>query len=116
MHAVKETMKLASGFNIADIYPSIKFIHLISGVKPKLERLHTEVDKMLEEIINDHRIGSNTNVSDEPEGHKDLVDVLLKYHEDENLDFLPTVGNAKAVLLVNDLYLVLLFCEPDSYM
>ncbi|KAL3503600.1 hypothetical protein ACH5RR_038049 [Cinchona calisaya] len=104
IYVLKESIKLAAGFNIADIYPSIKFLHLISGVKPKLERLRMKADRILDSIINEHRIGSNTSI-DEPEAHKDLVDVLLKYQNDGSLDFSLTDDNIKAVIMVSDLYI-----------
>lgn len=80
IYNVQESLKFAAGFNIADIYPSVKFLHLISGVKPKLEMLHKKVDNILEDIINAHRrTGSSTTNNREPESYKDLVDILLKY-------------------------------------
>ncbi|KAI5674712.1 hypothetical protein M9H77_15076 [Catharanthus roseus] len=95
---VGEVIKLASGFNIADIYPSIKFFHLISGVKPKLERLQLQSDRILQGIVNEHKVAYITK-KDEPEASKDLVDVLLKYLDCENGEFHLTENNIKAVLL-----------------
>ncbi|KAL3534263.1 hypothetical protein ACH5RR_002724 [Cinchona calisaya] len=114
VRTIKEAINLAAGFNIADAYPSIKFLHLISGVKPKLDRLHKQLDSILEDIINEHRVNGlfNSRRMAETEHHqarKDLVDVLLEYHEDENHEFSMTVDNIKAVLLVSDLYMIIVY-------
>ncbi|CAI9087716.1 OLC1v1021861C1 [Oldenlandia corymbosa var. corymbosa] len=96
---VGEGIKIAAAFNIADIFPSIKLFHLISGVKTKLERFREKVDSIFDTIIDEHRVNQAPK-TDEPEATSDLVDVLLKYHqEDEKLEFSLTSDNLKAVLL-----------------
>ena len=51
----RESAALAGGFDIADLFPSKKFLHVVSGLKFKLEKIHGKVDKILDNIINDHR-------------------------------------------------------------
>ncbi|CAI9088253.1 OLC1v1022534C1 [Oldenlandia corymbosa var. corymbosa] len=99
---VHEFLQLASGFSFDDIYPSMKLLHVFSGVKSKLNSLHKKADRILNNIIKDHKSGfaANTGNNNHPDqAHRDLVDVLLKYHDDENLDFSLTNDNIKAVLL-----------------
>ncbi|KAI5674713.1 hypothetical protein M9H77_15077 [Catharanthus roseus] len=98
VHVAVEAIKLGAGFSIPDIYPSIKFFHFFSGVKPKLERLLLQSDRILQNIVNEHKANYITK-KDEPEACKDLVDVLLKYLESENGEFHLTEENIKAVLL-----------------
>jgi hypothetical protein len=45
---VKDVIEFASGFNIADFFPSIKLLHVISGVRPKLEKMHKDADRIME--------------------------------------------------------------------
>ncbi|KAL7186709.1 hypothetical protein ACSBR2_028438 [Camellia fascicularis] len=40
---MEETVKAAAGFNIADFYPSAEWLHLISGIKSKIEKLQKGV-------------------------------------------------------------------------
>ncbi|KAL6313860.1 hypothetical protein AAG906_010279 [Vitis piasezkii] len=95
-----ETIKLAGGFNVGDIFPSFKSLHLISGMRPKLEKLHQEADKILENIIHEHKARGGTTKIDKDEPDEDLVDVLLKFHEDHgDHAFSLTTDNIKAVLL-----------------
>ncbi|CAI9099063.1 OLC1v1035824C1 [Oldenlandia corymbosa var. corymbosa] len=97
----KEGLRVAGIFNIADIYPSIKCLHWIGGVKSKLLSLHHESDSILETIISEHRKKQQGENIDDPEAREDLVDVLLKYHDNPKLEFFLTSDNIKAVLLVS---------------
>ncbi|XP_063947372.1 premnaspirodiene oxygenase isoform X2 [Daucus carota subsp. sativus] len=90
---LRETVELSSGFGVADIYPSLKFLHLISGVQGKLEKLHVKIDRILENIISDHR--------DRKSGveHQDLIDVLLSIQKQGYLQPALPDKNIKAVIL-----------------
>ncbi|OVA20162.1 Cytochrome P450 [Macleaya cordata] len=97
--SIQEATKMASGFSIGDLFPSLKFLHVISGMKPKLEMIHQKVDKILDNIIKEHRNNStaiNTNMG---ELEEDLVDVLLRVKESGELEFPITHNNLKAVIL-----------------
>ncbi|KAJ7963659.1 Cytochrome P450 [Quillaja saponaria] len=48
---LEAALQLAAGFSIADLYPSIKMLRLITGVKHKLEKIHKKFDRILENII-----------------------------------------------------------------
>ncbi|WMV43132.1 hypothetical protein MTR67_036517 [Solanum verrucosum] len=88
-----ELLKVGTGFNIADFYPSIKWLQHITGLRSKLEKLHHEVDRLLDEIIDDHIVVNNNTTS----MHEDLVDVLLRVQNDGNYEI--TRKNIKAVIL-----------------
>ncbi|KAL2906621.1 Cytochrome P450 71D10 [Bienertia sinuspersici] len=89
--------ELVSGFSIGDLYPSMEFISVISGMKSKLQKLGNGVDKVMDPIIEEHM--SNMREGKE-EG--DLVDVLLKFHKDrihDSKEFSLTTDNIKAIEL-----------------
>nr|UXG91342.1 3(S)-hydroxy-(+)-manool synthase [Callicarpa americana] len=96
--AIKEVMKLGSGFTIADLYPSIRLLPLISGIKFKIERIFRQTDRILDSIINEHRVTKATKTDDAMERSEDLADVLLKYQEDE-AEVRLTTDNIKAVVM-----------------
>jgi cytochrome P450 len=96
---VKEVIEFAAGFNIADFFPSIKLLHQISGVRPKLEKMHKEADRIMEKIISEHKAKATTKAG-EAVTEEDLVDVLLKFHEHGDSEFSLTNNNIKAVILV----------------
>nr|XP_016436344.1 PREDICTED: premnaspirodiene oxygenase-like [Nicotiana tabacum] len=52
---VKDVTLLAGGFDLANLFPSRKWLHEISGLKSRMLKLHTKIDVILENIINEHR-------------------------------------------------------------
>lgn len=79
------------------MFPSVKLLEVISGMKPKIEKLHSESDRMLEDIIQGHKKAKEGREAEEEE---DLVDVLLKVQKQGDLEFPLTTDNIKAVILV----------------
>ncbi|XP_050216851.1 desmethyl-deoxy-podophyllotoxin synthase-like [Mercurialis annua] len=93
---VDEILEAASGFGVADLFPSFKILHHISGTMSKLRRIQGEADRILESIIADHRASKRATVAGDDQ--EDLVDVLLRLQEHGNLEFPLTTDNIKAVL------------------
>ena len=110
---VKESNELA-GVCIADVFPSVKLLHLISGVKTKLERTHQEGDRIMGNIINEHREQKATGKKDEDARAEDLVDVLLKFHQEHSGDneFSLTISNIKSIITVS-IYIYIHFLHTD---
>ncbi|KEH29697.1 putative premnaspirodiene oxygenase [Medicago truncatula] len=77
--AIEEIVSLLGGFCIVDLYPSIKILKRVSQVKTKMEKLHREIDMILQDIIDDHRNGQNKARKDE-----DLVDALIKIQQESD--------------------------------
>ncbi|XP_002534439.3 premnaspirodiene oxygenase [Ricinus communis] len=96
---VQKLIQAASGFNLADTYPSIRFLHVISGIKSKIESLHKGIDVILEDIMNEHKTKKATAKTEETEEVEDLVDVLLKLQDNGDLQFSLTDNNIKAVIM-----------------
>ncbi|XP_050370342.1 cytochrome P450 71D11-like [Argentina anserina] len=96
---VKEGIQLAGGFDLADVFPSYSLLHMLTGMRPKLERMHKKTDRILEYIIKEHT-DKATSKGGEKEAQEHLVEVLLKFHEDNGgLEFTLTTDNIKAVIL-----------------
>ncbi|KAK9907223.1 hypothetical protein M0R45_000956 [Rubus argutus] len=53
-YVMKEANKTAAGFNLADVFPAVTFLHMISGIRSKLERLQKQADRILENVITEH--------------------------------------------------------------
>ncbi|KAI5683738.1 hypothetical protein M9H77_04966 [Catharanthus roseus] len=97
---VDEISKLAAGFSIADLYPSIKLLRVISGMERKLKRVQREVDEILQNILNEHRDQEMMMKGESGEANKedDLVDVLLNIQKSEDFEVPLSDNNLKAVL------------------
>jgi CTP-dependent riboflavin kinase len=107
LSAVLEVFMVAGGFEIADVFPSVKLLHLISGMRRKLERLHQAADRVLENIINEHKEAKATTKSGEAAATaEDLVDVLFTCQEHGGSEFSLTNDSIKAVILV----IIFTFC------
>ncbi|KAM7250557.1 hypothetical protein ACFE04_022440 [Oxalis oulophora] len=85
-------LEVISGFHLAEFFPSIKLLQSISGMSSELKKLHQEIDKLLQKIINEHM----AKKGDEKE---DIVDVLLSLKEHGNLEHPLTMDQIKAVIL-----------------
>ncbi|KAF3619546.1 5-epiaristolochene 1,3-dihydroxylase [Capsicum annuum] len=88
---VKKVSKLMEGFDLADIFPSLKFLHVLSGMKGKIMKVHHELDAILENIINEHK--SNGEL-----GGEGLVAALLRLMKEGGLQFQITNDNIKAII------------------
>ncbi|XP_027064413.1 premnaspirodiene oxygenase-like [Coffea arabica] len=93
---INEAILAGGGFDIADLFPSLKFLHSLSGLKPKLLKLHHEIGQLLENIINEHKEKQTSNLVDSQSAEEDLVDVLLRLKE--RGDFNISTDSIKAVI------------------
>ncbi|XP_050282566.1 premnaspirodiene oxygenase-like isoform X3 [Quercus robur] len=101
---IQETFTLSGGFDLPDLFPSLKFLGFLTGMKSALEKIQQNLDKILDDIVNEHkmkRIATSTNKHEpgpgDEDGDDDLVDVLLKLQEMGELEFSITSNHIKAV-------------------
>ncbi|XP_019460468.1 PREDICTED: cytochrome P450 71D10-like [Lupinus angustifolius] len=88
--AIEEGIFLAGELWVSEFYPSLTVLQKLSKTKAKLEKLHIEADKILQEILDDHK----NKKSSESE---DLIDVLLKFQNDKDSQPPLTDDNIKAI-------------------
>ncbi|XP_027341752.1 cytochrome P450 71D9-like [Abrus precatorius] len=94
-----DVSKVVAGFSIADLFPSIGVLKVLTRIKSKAEKLHQEVDRILEKILRCHmEPSSETKGTKEKEG-EDLVDVLLKLQKQNNLEHPLSNSVIKAIML-----------------
>jgi hypothetical protein len=98
--AVKELVKVAAGFDLADLFPSITWLQYFTGLRRNLERVHLQIDQIMENIISEHKEAKSNASYDQAESDKDLVDVLIRYEDGNNQEFFLTKDNIKAIILV----------------
>ncbi|XP_024967928.1 cytochrome P450 71D10-like [Cynara cardunculus var. scolymus] len=92
---IDEAIGLSGGFSLTDLYPSSKVIAFLSGLRPKLEKIHQKFDKMLDNIIEEHKAREVGN----GDANHLLFDALLKVQEHGNLEVPLTMDNIKAIIL-----------------
>ncbi|AET00664.1 putative premnaspirodiene oxygenase [Medicago truncatula] len=92
--AMEKVLVLLGGFEIADLYPSIKMLQCMSREKTKMEKIHRELDMIMQDIIDDHR-----SIHKEASNDEDLVDVLLKIQQENYYSEHPlTDDNMKSII------------------
>ncbi|KAK4718853.1 hypothetical protein R3W88_017191 [Solanum pinnatisectum] len=103
INLLRDVLDTLGGFDVADLFPSWKLLHKMSGVKSKLLQMHKKVDEALENIVNEHiknrALGCKGN-GDKLIGGEDLVDVLLRIKENDELQFPITSDHIKAIISV----------------
>ncbi|XP_027341142.1 cytochrome P450 71D10-like [Abrus precatorius] len=95
---LKDVSNVAGGFSVADLFPSIEVLQVVTGFRHKLEKLHHEMDKILENIVRSHRDNILKTTASEEAG-EDLVDVLLKLQKHSDLEHPLTDIIIKATIL-----------------
>ncbi|KAK6924764.1 Cytochrome P450 [Dillenia turbinata] len=91
---------LLGGFNIREFFPSMEFIHSLTGMKSRLRDTFRRIDQLFDEIIKEH-----LNRERVKEEHKNFVDVLLDMHKNEEVEIPLTMDNVKSVMLVSVTFL-----------
>ncbi|KAJ6676592.1 FLAVONOID 3'-MONOOXYGENASE-RELATED [Salix viminalis] len=85
---------LLGGFSLGDYFPSMEFVHSLTGMKSKLQRTFRQFDQFFDEVITEHQ-----NSKGGKEEKKDLVDVLLDIQRAGSSEMPLTMDNIKAVIL-----------------
>ncbi|CAN0854390.1 Desmethyl-deoxy-podophyllotoxin synthase [Linum grandiflorum] len=92
-----------SGFRLSDMYPSMKFLPILTGYKTKLEKMRTVSDSIMDKIIYEHqskrRRRRSGNNDEDGEEDDDIMDVFLDFQKNRTLDIPVTTEIIKAVTL-----------------
>ncbi|XP_028799825.1 cytochrome P450 71D9-like [Neltuma alba] len=64
LQIMEQSIKLSSGLSISDLYPSLKFISVITGTRARIMKVHKDGDKVFDDIIRDHREKKRNNDGD----------------------------------------------------
>jgi alpha-guaiene 2-oxidase len=98
---VEQITKLASGFNIADMFPSVKWLRVLSGMDHKLQIVQKQLDEILQNILSEHKEEMMKRETQSREAKEDLVDVLLNIQRSGHFEVPLTDDNLKAVIFVS---------------
>jgi len=104
---ITKLTKLAGGFYIGDFFPSAVWLQHVTGMRQKLERLHQQADRIMENIINEAK--------DYQREAANLLDVLIQYENGSKPDFSLTRNNMKAIIMVWIIIFRLIFQSLSIY-
>ncbi|KAK3156704.1 hypothetical protein QOZ80_2AG0110710 [Eleusine coracana subsp. coracana] len=94
---LEEGIKLVSGFSLGDLFPSSRFVNLVTGTARLAYANHVKNFELMDSAIKQHQERKAANGAVEEE--EDLVDVLLRIQKEGSLDEPLTMGSIKAVIL-----------------
>ncbi|KAL1307335.1 desmethyl-deoxy-podophyllotoxin synthase [Arachis hypogaea] len=90
---IKETLTSSSlAFGVSNLFPSQKWLHVISGVERKVKEMHRTCDRVLDDIIDE----ATSKIDGDGDGT--LLGILLKLKENGACEFQLTNDNIKAIL------------------
>ncbi|KAB2608546.1 cytochrome P450 71D8-like [Pyrus ussuriensis x Pyrus communis] len=81
-------------------FPLLKFPRYVINLKPAIEKVHQKMDKILDEIISNHKVKRNEESAVGDDHQEDIVDVLQRLQESGELQFDLTTTQIKVVTLV----------------
>ena len=85
-----------------NFFPSLRVLHLVCGLKHKVEKVHGEADRILGNIVNDHKESKARAKGRIEDVEEDLVDVLVRLQEDGQFPL--TDNNIKAIIMVSQFH------------
>ncbi|XP_059309840.1 premnaspirodiene oxygenase-like [Lycium ferocissimum] len=101
INLIHRVLILAGGFELADLFPSKKFLSGISGMGSKLIEARNKIDAVLDKVIDVHRENraNGKKFNAECGIDEDLIDVFFRVMETGELPFTLTNDNIKAVII-----------------
>ncbi|XP_068644096.1 premnaspirodiene oxygenase-like [Aristolochia californica] len=95
---LEENIKFLGVFNVADLFPSSRWICVLSRTESKFQKTHRKLDKIVSNIIEAHQEKMRTRKDEGRDQVEYLVDVLLRLQKHGDLQFELTLDNIKGVI------------------
>ncbi|GMN62238.1 hypothetical protein TIFTF001_031310 [Ficus carica] len=96
---VKEALAIAGGFSVCDVFPSQTWLHWISGMGFKLEENYKKTNRILDNIIDEHKADKARRTTCEKDVAESLLDVLSNLQGNNSDGFSLETRNIKAIIL-----------------
>jgi len=90
LRSIAVAMSFSGGFTVGDVFPSLRFIDVVTGLRRSMWRVRHQLDDVFDKII----AGCEAQRGD------DLLSVLLRIRDKGELEFPIGTTNVKAILLV----------------
>ncbi|XP_051151439.1 premnaspirodiene oxygenase-like [Andrographis paniculata] len=95
---IKEAVVMAGGFDMADLFPSVKMLAILNWNRFKLLKMRRKMDSILDSLIDEHKQNQDQAMGNGEFSNEDLVDVLLRLQRSGDFKFPITQDNIKAVI------------------
>lgn len=104
LDTVAMTYKKATGFRIADLFPSSRVMRALSGTVAEAKQYNAKLFDLVDRAIHQHeerKMEAAVADSDTTKQTPDLLDVLLNIHKEDDPASSLTTASIKAVILVS---------------
>ncbi|PAN11753.1 hypothetical protein PAHAL_2G214200 [Panicum hallii] len=89
LSSIAVAMNFSGGFTVGDVFPSLRFIDTVTGLRRRMWRLRRQLDDVFDKII----------ARSEAQRGDSLVSVLLRIRDEGMLEFPIGTTNIKAIIL-----------------
>jgi len=90
LSSIAVAISYSGGFTIGDVFPSLRFIDVVTGLRRRMWRARLQLDDVFEKII----------AQSEAQRGDDLVSILLRIRDEGELELPISTINIKAIILV----------------
>lgn len=100
--AVAVALRYGSGFCFSDLFPSLGFVDVLTGMRFRLRRAHLQLDELFDKIIAECEARwkvKNGGGDDGTAGGDNLLSIMLRVRDQEELGFPFTNANIKAIIV-----------------
>ncbi|CAN6298655.1 unnamed protein product [Urochloa humidicola] len=99
-----------SGFCVSDLFPSLRFVDVVTGMRRRLQRVHVQLDAVTDKIIADcnarreERRKKIKNAKGEDKDEEDLLSVMLRVRDEGEFEKIP-IGTTNIKAIIIDLFI-----------
>jgi cytochrome P450 len=104
--AVAVVLSHSFGFCLSDVFPSLRFVDVITGMRRRMWRAHRQLDELFDKIIEECEVRRKERIvenggEDAAAGEDNLLSIMLRVRDQEELEFPFKNANIKAIIMVS---------------
>jgi len=100
MEAMDVAQDNATGFSVGDLFPSLRFVDVATGMRRRLKRARQQIDEVGDKIINACEARRrDKNTTTDTACDDDLLSVMLRIRDDGDTTFPIGTTNIKAIIV-----------------
>ena len=107
LSAMAVVLSSGSGFCVSDLFPSMRFLDVATGMRRRLQVAHEQLDQVLDQIIEACEARQKVKNAEAVEDDN-ILSTMLRIKDEEEFDFPFNITHIKAVIIVS----VLLRSDP----
>ncbi|CAO2191979.1 unnamed protein product [Urochloa humidicola] len=99
LECITQAIKIATGFNIGDLFPSSRLVRAIDGTGRKAQAVQRKLFELVDDAVEQHRERRSEQSATDSEDDEDMLDVFSRIQEEGGLGWSLDVGDIKAIIV-----------------